>query len=136
MSRRAGRQRFGRNVERVGIDVRKDRLRTDVVNRAGGREECEWRGQNFVATSDVEGAQRQQNRIGAVRYSDRVRCVRKQRDLALEPFDWLAQDECLLVDDFRHRVHDGITDRYVLRFQIEKRYGHLLVFGMRFNRNR
>ncbi len=89
------------------------------------REEGERRGDDFVASADVERAQRQQDRVGAVGTANGVLRSRQRRDGLLELFDGLAEDEKLIVDHAHERGHDLVLDRRVLRAEVEKRNRHM-----------
>lgn len=56
--------RFGIDVERLGIDIHKDRFRTEPADRTGGREKRERAGDDFVTGTDSKRHQGQDQCIG------------------------------------------------------------------------
>ena len=71
-------------VEVDGVDVGEHRLCADAVDGAGGREERERRGDDFVAGADVEGHQGEDQCIGAGGAADRMAGVAVGRDFLFE----------------------------------------------------
>ena len=128
-ARHDGRCRGGIETEGVRLDIREHGLRAGIVNGARRREERERRGDHLVASSNVEGAQCEQECVGAVRAPDREARMRQRRDLALEILHRLAKDEGLIIDDFHHGAHDVVADARVLGFEIEKGNRHQVPMG-------
>jgi len=73
---------------------------------AGGREECERSGDDFVAAADVERAKREDQRIRAVRTTDRISSSGQLGHLLLELSNGRPEYERLIFD----HTHDGIRD--------------------------
>src|SRR4029079_8768639 len=65
-----------------------NRLGTDVVHRSRRREERERSSENFIATSDIQRAQRQQDGVGPVCHPDRVCGLRELGALLSPPSGW------------------------------------------------
>ena len=94
------------------------------MDRAGGREERERRGDHFVARLQVQRLEGQEQRIRAARAADAVLGVRHARDLDFELGHRRSHDELLRLDDLHHRRQHVVLDRVVLRDQVQHGYVH------------
>ena len=123
----AARRRPMIHRERVRLDVDEDRPGSDAGDRAGRREERERRGDHFVARTDAERHQRDEQRIGP--RGDRRRRARPddgRLPLAFQPFHLRSHNELLRIADARDRGQDLLAYRRVLEPEIEQ--GNLHVF--------
>ena len=109
------------DVERRVVDVHQHRPRAEARDGAGRREERIGGRDDLVAGLDVEGHQREQQRVGAGRHRDRVADAEHPRHLVLERGDLGAHDEPLAVADARDRRENLVAQRAVLRVQVEQR---------------
>ena len=73
------------------IDVDEHRRRAEAVDHAGGGEERIRGDDDLVARPDAENHQRDQQRVGAGRKSDRVLALAIRGEVALELIDALAR---------------------------------------------
>jgi hypothetical protein len=119
LARARGRGGSGHHVEGRRVDVAEDRLRAHVVHGSGRREERERCRDHLIATADVEGTEREQDRVRTVRAADGVLRPGERGDGLLEAFDRFAENEELSVDDAHHRGYDVILDGRVLSTEIE-----------------
>ena len=115
------------------LDVDEHRGRGDVMNRSRCGEEGERRRYDLIAAADVERTQREEQRIRAARAADRILGLRQLGDLLLELLDGRSENEELRVDDGHQGGHDFVTDRGVLRAQIQQWYGHGVEYGLMVN---
>ena len=95
------------------------------MNCARSREKSKRSRDHLIATTDVERAQREQNRVGSIGATDGVPRVRQQRNALLQIRDGLAEDEALLLHDSEHRGDDVFADAGVLSAQVEHRDSHV-----------
>ena len=131
--RDGGANRAGIDVEGHRVDVDEPRRRADARDAAGGGEEREGRGDDFVAGADrrAPSASRGSHRCPTTWRPRRVDAD-LPRQLALERVDLGAEDEALAVADARDGGEDLLADRPVLRLEIEERdHCHCAVFTSR-----
>ena len=93
-------------------------------DRSGGREERECRRDDFVAGTDAERHQRDDQRVGSRRHADGVADANGCRELLFERVDLRAADEPLTVADAGDRCKDLVAQRTIWLLQIEKRNVH------------
>jgi hypothetical protein len=96
----------------------------DVVNGAGRGEKGERRGNDLIASADVQGAHGEQDRVRTVGATDGMRRVRQRSHFRFERRHRVAEDERLGVHDAHDGGHDFVADRRVLRLEVEQGYGH------------
>ena len=96
----------GRDVERGRVDVHEHRRAAGVVDGAGGGEEGERGRDHLVAGLQVQGAERQEQRVGAAGATDGMPGAREPGDLGLELRDFGAHDEPLALHDGHHGAED------------------------------
>ena len=101
---RAGARRDGRLDRRrievvVGADVGEHGHGADRGDRLGRGVEGVRRADHLVAALDADGAQRERERVGAVRDADAVRDAERGGGLLLEGLDLRAEDVATGVDD-------------------------------------
>ena len=94
-------------------DVDEDGAGAETRHGPGGREERIGRRDHFDAGFDVERHQREQQRVGARRYGNRVADAEHRRHLVLERRDLRAHDEALAVADALDRREDLGAQRSV-----------------------
>ena len=111
-------------IEGARIDVDEDRRAARVVDGTGGGEEGEGRRDHLVARLEIEGAERQQQRVGARGAGDGVGGERQCRDFALEFGDFGAQDELLPVDHAADAGENRVLDGLVLSHEVQHRDAH------------
>jgi hypothetical protein len=81
------------------------------MHRAGRREKRERRRHDFITSPDIQGPEREEQRIGAAGASDRIRGVTELRDRFLELLDGRAENEQLVIDDAHHGTDHFILDQ-------------------------
>ena len=81
------------------IDVYKDGPRADAMNGTGRREECEGGGDHFVACTDVERHQCQDQGIRPGRAANGIACVAISGRVRLKFGDFVAENEGLRSQD-------------------------------------
>ena len=112
---------LGVEVQGHRVDVGEDRRRTDTRDRLGRRVEREGRADHLVAATDAEGFEREDERVGSVRYADRMRHAEEGGRLALERLDLGAEDEATGVEDGGEALFELWNERRVLRFDVDER---------------
>ena len=107
------------------VDVDEHRRRAEAIDDAGRGEERIGGDDDLVAGADAEHHQRDEQRVGAGRESDRVTCVwqyaAKSRSKSSTR---LPEDEVLRLVDLLGHAKDFVANRGVLQFQIEQRDRH------------
>ena len=92
------------------------------MNDTTGRgEEAEGGSDDLRAVSHIAGREREDQGVGSGSASYRVPRSAQRGDLALELIHLRAQDEALRVEDLRNCGKDLPANRFVLRFQIDRR---------------
>jgi hypothetical protein len=113
-------------VRSGGIDVGEDRRGAAPRDRLGGRVEREGRTDHLVARPDTHRVEHEDERVGAVRDSDRLRDAQVVGRLALERLHVRAEDERPGFEDFCERLLELRHERRVLRLHVnEWNPGHL-----------
>ena len=74
----------GRDVEGGGVDIHEDRRAAGVMDGARRGEEGEGGGDDLVAGLEIQGHERQQQRVGTAGAGDPVLGVGQPRDCGLE----------------------------------------------------
>ena len=120
--RRLGRRRV--EVEGRRVDVREERPGPQADDRARRGPEAERRREHAHARSDAQGAEREEQGVGARRDADRVRHAAVRRHRGLEALDVRSQHEGVAGEHLGHRRLDFAADLPVLRREIEKRDVH------------
>ena len=108
------------DVVRLLVNVHENRNGAHARNSAGRRKESIWRGDDFIARTDFESQQGQQQRVRTRGATDRVSSPAISSDFALEAGDLLAQDKLLRVDDPQNLRQNLCANLPVLGFQLEE----------------
>ena len=93
---------LGGDQVRIGIDVDRHRRRAHRADRLGRRDERVGRHDHLVARADLQGAQRERERLGAGGHADREIGLAVGGEVLLEGLDVVAQRERALLGDFAH----------------------------------
>src|SRR5262249_50631063 len=107
------------DVERLRLDVGKDRYRTQPGDDARSREEGIRRCDDFITGFHSDRHECDEQRIGPRRNADSKFALRIVRDLALEGGDLRAQNEMLGIDHTFNNSADFTPDCFVLSFEVE-----------------
>ena len=113
------------HVQRVRLNVHKDRHGADVGNRLGRGNEGERRGDHLVALPYPCGAQRQVERIGPRGHAGSMLQPVVGGDLLFQHFPLRAEDEGGIFHDRADRRIHVLLNRLILDLQVHHRYGHL-----------
>ena len=110
------------DVEGHRVHIHEDGRGADPGNDAGGREEGERRGDDFVPRPDALGHQCEEQRVGPRRNADPEAGPHVRRDGFLAGFDDRPENEALRVHDPGHGVVEFMPDGCVLCREIEQGY--------------
>ncbi len=113
------------DVERRGVDVHEHRPPTGVVNRPGRGEERIGSGDDFVAGTQIERFQRQEQGVRAGCAADPVSGVGQFSHPRFELGDSCSHDELLRFDDRLHGGKDLALDGPELSDQVQQRHVHV-----------
>jgi hypothetical protein len=119
--RNRGGHRLRIEIEARRLDITKDGRRPQPVNRTGRGEEAIRAGDDFVARSDVECHQGQQQRIGPRRTADRFAGVAIAGELEFQLGDFVAQNKSLFRENPADSSGDLRFDLLVLSDQVDQR---------------
>ena len=109
------------DVEGDGIDIDEHRLGAEQSNRSGGGNEGEGDGDDFIAGSDAEGHEREQDGVGAGGAANGMFDSDISRDRFLEGLHLGAENEVLGGENATYRRLHFRLDLLILRTEIEKR---------------
>jgi hypothetical protein len=104
--------------------VDEDRPGAHPERREGRGHEGERRHDHLVARAHPQGAQRELQRVAAVRHAHAVRGAAVAGEGRLEVRDGGAEDVGGVVEHPAHGRQDVVAQRGVLGFQVEERNGH------------
>ena len=110
---------------RVGIDIGEDRRCTHGADRFGCRVKGIGRADHFVAGADVVGAQGEDQGIGTVRNTDRVRNTNICSRLGLEGLDVGTEDKDAAANHLIDSSQNTVVERLPLAAQIHQWYAHV-----------
>ena len=110
---------------RVGIDIGEDRRCTHGADRFGCRVKGIGRADHFVAGADVVGAQGEDQGIGAVGNTNRVRYTNIGSRLGLKGLDVGTEDEDAAANHLVDSSRNTIVERLPLAAQIHQWYAHV-----------
>ena len=110
--------------ETARIDVGEDHAGADLMDALGRRDVGERRGDDLVARTDVEGAERERERVGPGIHPDAVLRPAERGDLLLERGDVRAEDVMAFGEDGLDGGEGLGAERGELRGGIEERDVH------------
>ena len=105
---------------RVGIDIGEDRRCAHGTDRFGCRVEGIGRADHFVAGANVVGAQGEDQGIGTVRNTDRVRNANICSSLSLKGLDVGTEDEDTTANHLIDSSRNAVVERLPLTAQIHQ----------------
>ncbi len=113
----------GIEIESLRVDIGKNRTRASPYNCAGRGKKAEWRGENLISRLHAGGSQSQPESVGAGGTTSAMFRAAERCQLALERFDFRAENVLLGSANALDGRHDFGTDLLILAVQVEQRDG-------------